>query len=284
MKKNSVYDNYKNLDDKKFKEAVGIPKILFDMLVPILASKVKIVHKKGGRTPKLCIEDLLLMTLKYYRDYPTFSSISLSFGIDKSNAFRWINKIENMLNDIFENLINIEIKCSDLSKKGKEITISEKIVDVTECTIQRPKNSELQICYYSGKKKKHTIKIQLIIDEKTKEIVLIAFDAGSVHDFLLFKNTTKELNKSTNFLADSGYQGITTIFKNSLIPKKKSKYNPLTDQDKELNKLISSIRITIEHINCQLKIFRILSERYRNRIKSFYKRATLICYFYNYCL
>ena len=147
-----------------------------------------------------------------------------------------------------------------------------------------PKNSELQTYYYSGKKKKHTIKIQLIVDEKSKKIVSVAFDAGSVHDFLLFKNTTKDLNNLISFLADSGYQGITSIFKNSMIPKKKSKYNPLTDQDKELNKLISSIRITIEHVNCQLKIFRILSERYRSRIKTFYKRAILICYFYNYCL
>ena len=85
-------------------------------------------------------------------------------------------------------------------------------------------------------------------------------------------------------MADSGYQGITNIFKNSMIPKKKSKYKPLTDQDKNLNKLISSIRITIEHINCQLKIFRILAERYRSRMKIFYKRAILISYFYNYCL
>ena len=131
MIKNSVYNNYKNLDDKKFKEAVGIPKILFETIVPVLAEKV---------------------------------------------------------------------------------------------------------------------------------------------------------NKLISFLADSGYQGVTNIFKNSMIPKKKSKYNPLTDQDKELNKLISSIRITIEHVNCQLKIFRILSEKYRSRIKTFYKRAILICYFYNYCL
>ena len=122
------------------------------------------------------------------------------------------------------------------------------------------------------------------MDEITKKIVGIAFEKGSVHDFKLFKNTTENLNKSIPFLADNGYLGIQNIFENSLTLKKKSKYNPLTDQDKELNKLISSIRITIEHVNCQLKIFRILSEKYRSRIKTFYKRAILICYFYNYCL
>lgn len=50
--------------------------------------------------------------------------------------------------------INIEIKCAGFNKKGKKITASEKLIDVTECAIQRPKNSELQVYYYSGKKKK----------------------------------------------------------------------------------------------------------------------------------
>ena len=53
-----------------------------------LTKKINDLHKKGGRKPELCVEDLLLMTLKYYRDYPTFFSLGLSFGINKSNAFR----------------------------------------------------------------------------------------------------------------------------------------------------------------------------------------------------
>ena len=69
-----------------------------------------------------------------------------------------------------------------------------------------------------------------------------------------------------------------------MTPKKKSKNNPLTDEDKELNTLISSIRITVEHVNSQLKIFRILSERYRSRINTFYSRFLIICSFYNLCL
>lgn len=114
--------------------------------------------------------------------------------------------------------------------------------------------------------------------------VSVCFDKGSVHDFTIFKNTTKGLPDFLHFLADSGYQGILEYFENSITPKKKSKNNPLTEQDKELNKLISSIRIPVEHVNCQLKIFRILSERYRSRIKTFYSRFLLVCSLYNFCL
>ena len=173
---------------------------------------------------------------------------------------------------------------NEITNMTKINVAHEHLVDVTECSIQRPKNYEIQRDYYSGEKKKHTIKIQIIMDEITKKIVGIAFEKGSVHDFKLFKNSTENLDKMIAFLADNGYLGIQEIFIKSLTPKKKSKYNPLSDEDKEFNKLISNIRIAVEHVNCQLKIFRILAERYRKRIETFYLRATLICCFYNFCM
>lgn len=104
------------------------------------------------------------------------------------------------------------------------------------------------------------------MNEKDKKILSVCFNKGSVHDFKIFKETTKDLSKTIAFLADSGYQGILDYFKNSMTPKKKSKNNPLTDEDKQLNHLISSIRISVEHVNCQLKIFRIYEKRFANCI------------------
>lgn len=72
----------------------------------------------------------------------------------------------------------------------------------------------------------------------------------------MLKKTEAELPKTLKLLAASGYQGIKGLFEKSLTQKKKSKNNPLFTTDKELNKLISSIRISIEHLNCQLKIFK----------------------------
>ncbi len=268
------YKKLKKMKDNKFKRAVGIPRVLFEILVMVLEPHFKEKQSKGGPKPKLCIEDILVMTLTYYRDYPTFFSLGNMFGLDESNAHRWVNWTELILFIAFEGIIDIQLLDE----------FSEQLVDVTECAIQRPKDNEMQREYYSGKKKKHTIKAQIIMNEKDKKILSVCFDKGSVHDFTIFKNSTKELSKSLHFLADSGYQGILDYFKNSMTPKKKSKNNPLTDEDKELNKLISSIRISVEHVNCQLKIFRILSERYRSRIHTFYLRFLLVCSFYNFCL
>ena len=262
------------MKDGKFKRTVGIPRELFEILVETLRPSYEERRKLGGRKPNLNIEDTLLMTLTYYRDYPTFFKLGMMFNLDESNVYRWIKWCDNKLEEVLSGVIDIR----DLDEN------SEQLVDVTECTIQRPKVYDIQKEYYSGKKKKHTIKIQLIMNEKNKKIVSVCFDKGSVHDFSIFKNTTKELPDTLKFLADSGYQGILDYFKNSMTPKKKSKNNPLTDEDKELNTLISSIRITVEHVNSQLKIFRILSERYRSRINTFYSRFLIICSFYNLCL
>ena len=72
----------------------------------------------------------------------------------------------------------------------------------------------------------------------------------------MLKKTETELPKTLKLLAASWYQGIKGLFEKSLTQKKKSKNNQLSTTDKELNKLISSIRISIEHLNCQLKIFK----------------------------
>jgi hypothetical protein len=60
-----------------------------------------------------------------------------------------------------------------------------------------------------------------------------------------------------------------------------SKKNPLTGEDKKQNRRISSIRITIENIFREVKIFRFLAEKYRNRRRGFMLRFNLIAAIYN---
>lgn len=271
---NMKYEKISKLNDKQFKRALGITRKMFEFQVVLIEEALEEKLKKGGRKPKLPAEDILLMMYTYYRDYTTLYKIGIYFGLHESNTYRQIKWAESILQAYITETFDI----------SKINTRKELIVDVMECPIQRPKSMEIQREYYSGKKKKHTIKVQIIIEADTKKIVYVAFDKGSIHDFNLFKNSAKELNTIAKILADSGYQGIQKIFKNSITPKKKSKNNPLSTDDKELNHLISSIRISIEHVNSQLKIFKILAERYRNRIDTFISRACFICSLYNFGL
>lgn len=63
--------------------------------------------------------------------------------------------------------------------------------------------------------------------------------------------------------------------KNSEVPKKKSKNNPLTAEDKANNHRISKDRILIENINAKIKVFKIMSNKYRNRKKRHGLRMSL---------
>ena len=80
---------------------------------------------------------------------------------------------------------------------------------------------------------------------------------------------------------DTGYQGIAKLHANSDIPKKRSKKNPLTKEDKKMNRKISRERVTVEHVIREIKIFKIVAERYRNRRKRFGLRVNIIAAFYN---
>ena len=135
--------------------------------------------------------------------------------------------------------------------------------------------------YYSGKKKRHTLKTQIIATEKDLKIICLEFATGRCHDFKLFKNTTK-IHPDINVKADSGYQGILKLHVNSNTPYKGSKKKPLTELQKLYNHLLSKRRIFIEHVNGHLKRFKIISTRYRNKRKKFKLRMNLIAGIYNY--
>ena len=80
---------------------------------------------------------------------------------------------------------------------------------------------------------------------------------------------------------DTGFQGIQKIHSNTEIPKKRSKKHPLTKEDKLRNRQISPARVLIENIIREMKIFRILTEKYRNRRRRFGLRANLIAAIFN---
>lgn len=83
-------------------------------------------------------------------------------------------------------------------------------------------------------------------------------------------------------MGDKGYQGIHKIPGKSRIPKKKPRGGELSREDKKSNQELAKVRVVGEHINRKLKIFKILSDRYRNQRKRFSLRFNLIAGLYNY--
>ena len=133
--------------------------------------------------------------------------------------------------------------------------------------------------YYSGKKKRHTLKTQLVVDKKTMKTICLRFYNGKKHDFKLFKESGVHAGKDTKFETDTGYTGITAIHLNSILPKKTQQKHASYQRN---NRLVYKKRIYVEHAIRFVKRFRILSEQYHNRRKRFalhFSLLTGICNF-----
>ncbi|MEG4108839.1 transposase family protein [Microcoleus sp. S13_C5] len=103
---------------------------------------------------------------------------------------------------------------------------------------------------------------------------------GMTFDYSFFSKV--RLATTIKLLGDKGYQGIAKLHAHSHIPTKKPKSSNLSQVQRQENRTLASQRIIIEHVNRKLKIFRILSERYRNRRRRFGLRFNLIAGIYNY--
>ncbi len=137
-------------------------------------------HRHRGRAPKLSIEDLLLATLEYLWEYRTYAHIVASYGIAESNIYRGIKWVENTL-----------IQDITFSLPGRKAPLKSDmdyeviLVDAPESPIERPPKKR----YYSGKKKRHTLKTQMLVNLKDGQIICLAFADGKKHDFRLFKES-----------------------------------------------------------------------------------------------
>ncbi|GBD55370.1 IS5 family transposase [Microcystis aeruginosa NIES-298] len=277
-----TYEQVKTLKPTEFKRLCGVYPDTFKDMVTVLKAE-KVWQKKTGRPSKLSTEDQLLITLEYWREYRTYFHLGNSWGINESTAYRIVRKVENIL--IKSGLFNLPEKKA-LLESNSEIEVI--VVDVSEQEIERPKKK--QKSYYSGKQGYHTLKSQVVADlaqrarcdQKSEQVICVRCEKGRVHDFRLWKESKIRLNKKIEILGDKGYQGIQKLHQNSQIPHKKKKKEKLSKEQKKANRQLSQRRIVIEHIHRRLKIFRILSSRYRNCRRRFGLRLNLIAGIYNY--
>ena len=121
-----------------------------------------------------------------------------------------------------------------------------------------------------------------MVDKKKKKIICTNFSNGKRHDFRLFKASGVRIHPNIKSLTDTGYQGIQKIQLKAELPKKKSKKEPLTKDDKKNNRELSSEPVLNENVIGIVKRFKIIADRYRNRRKRFGLRFNLIAGIYNF--
>jgi Helix-turn-helix of DDE superfamily endonuclease len=132
------FEKLQTKSSKEFTRSTGIARTTFDKMVEVLKGAFPPTMKKGsrdGRPPKLLIEDQILLTLEYLREYRTYFHLGVDYGVGESTTCRIIRRTEDTL---------IQSKAFSLPsrKEGMDPKIKKQTLDCTESPIQRPKKSK----------------------------------------------------------------------------------------------------------------------------------------------
>lgn len=268
------YTIAQTLSPEHFKRRFGVQPQTFKQIVNTLKPLWRPVPKPGAK-PKLVLEDRILVALEYWREYRTYFHVASSWGISEASVCRIVHWVENHL--ISSGRFSLPGKKQLVRGFGTPLVV---VMDVTETPIERPKRRQRQ--FYSGKKKRHTLKCQIVFDGDSGQIICTFLGKGRRHDFKLFQASGVRFAPQTESLQDKGYQGIQKLHANARLPHKKPRGGQLSAAQKLDNRTLSRRRVIIEQVNRCLKIFRILAERYRNRRRRFGLRCNLIAALYNY--
>jgi hypothetical protein len=232
----------------------------------------------GGRKPRLAsVEDKLLYILFYFKCYPTFDLAGLLFDLDRSQANRWMHRLQPVLEAALgQRLALPKRKLRSLEEFVEAFPAVERVIlDATERPIQRAKDQEQQREDYSGKKKRHTRSHLALVDPERKIGVLSRAYAGRHNDkgILNQEGWAEWIPDEVPIQADLGFLGLQNEVVNVELPHKKPRGGQLSDEQKADNRTFAGERVVCEHAFAGLKRYGIAHQVYRNRKEGFDDRS-----------
>lgn len=227
----------------------------------------------GGRKHTLSgAGEKLFYILFYLKCYPTYDVAGFIFGVDRSQACRWVHMLLSLLEKALgkekvlpcRQVHSVEEVMMLLANSG----VRDLFIDGTERPIQRPGKYETQKEHYSGKKKRHTKKNIVVSDENRRVLMLTETKPGSEHDYRMVKeeNILSNIPEGVGIWVDLGFQGIEKDNPQLavVIPHKKPRGGELTEEQKAENRIIAGIRIIVEHTMAGIKRLKAVIDPYRN--------------------
>jgi len=230
------------------------------------------VWRWGRKWALRTAEEKLFMLLFYIKHYPTYDILAFLYWVSRSKPHYWITKFLPVLEKALDRKIVLPKRSQwDLEKLLREHPeIKEVFIDWTEREINRPKKSKYRKKYYSGKKKRHTIKNTIITDDKRNILYIWKTVEWKKHDKRLYDEEwiwKLEIDK----YGDTGY----VWWKWIMTPVKKKRKKELTEKEKEENRILRSFRVVVEHAIGRLKFFWIVWKKFRNRIYGKYSTVNM---------
>jgi DDE superfamily endonuclease/Helix-turn-helix of DDE superfamily endonuclease len=238
----------------------------------------------AGRPFKLKVKERFLMLLVYYyRLYTTYTLSGFLFDLDQSNICRDMSIIEPLV----KRCIPLPKKLYKRTRRLRTIDEVEEyfpgfkaFIDSSEQEIPRPENKRKRKSYYSGKKKKHTVKTQYMVNSEGTILHKTGHDRGRMHDYEIFKNNHPITPLQVENVFDLGYLGVQNDFPTtvkSVLPfRKKRKKSELSDEEKKHNRKHSKLRVIVEHTVSRIKKFGIMGTKFRNKLGRYDRTSDIV--------
>lgn len=268
-----------------FRAMTGLDVVEFDTLVvdilPRYTLAERIRHNRpnrkravgGGHPFTLDARDQLLLTVVWLRLYPLHEVLAYLFGVSDSTVSRTISRMLPLL----EASGRDTMRMPDPGKKRRrslDVLLADTpelaaVIDTFEQRVQRPPDRSAADQLYSGKKKQHTLKSQVAVDEQTGRVVAIADSvAGPTADIKLLEESglLKELPAGIGAIGDLAYIGIDKLHPCGLgaAPRRKPRGKERPPEDIAYNRAFSRRRIVVEHTIGRLRRYQSLSQTDRN--------------------
>jgi transposase len=238
----------------------------------------------GGRDGELARGQILL-TVIWLRQYPTHEVLGYLFGVSDSTVSRVIQRVLPLLEQAGRDPMRLpdpgrkrRRSLDELLRDTPELAV---VIDSFEQKVPRPKAKAQRDEWYSHKKRSHTTKSQIAVDEDTGRIVDVSASVtGRTHDLTLLKQSRllERLPEGVGGLGDLGYQGIRDLHPLAACPRKKpwGKHNPRPPEDVAYNRAFSQRRIVVENTINRLRRYQALSQTDRQHRRQHERRVCAV--------
>ena len=215
----------------------------------------------GGRERRLKPYQEVLMTLLYLRHNVSHAVVGEMFGVSADTSENTFHEVVFVLRDVCPAQ---RWEAEKRWRKGEPTwtpeAVDRALIDSFESPVRRPSVNERQKRVYSGKKKRHTLKTQVVTDTQGEILDIAAGHRGPAADKKIYEQSGVDMQypKATK-QGDSGYQGTAGVE----VPHKKPKGGARTEAQKAENRQKASVRVHVEHGIRRIKGWRIVRDDYR---------------------
>jgi hypothetical protein len=215
----------------------------------------------GGRRRRLKPYQEVLLTLVYLRHNVAHAVVGELFGVSADTAENTFHEVVFVLRDVCPaQRWNAEKRWKKNEPSWTPDEVERVLIDSFESPVRRPSLPERQKRVYSGKKKRHTLKSQVVTDVKGEILDLDPGHRGPTADKRVYEQSpVEEHYPNAAKQGDLAYQGIAGVN----VPHKKPKGGRLTEEQRAENRRLAAVRVHVEHGIRRIKGWRIVRDDYR---------------------